>query len=149
MKRYYNKVTKTESLEQGENIVELPFDNPFFNPLPKGKRLTYDKNNIPNGTEDIPSPSAEQIEELRISNLKSEALTYQSSQQSQNELGLLHGYSSDDLLSKPKAQAQINWMTSLFALHNEKKADATNDTPFSSVGDKPHSFDELYNEKFS
>lgn len=97
----------------------------------------------------LPSESAEVIENRRLEKLKIEALAYQSSQQSQNELGLLHGYSTDDLATRPKAQAQINWMTSLFALHNEKKADATNDTPFSSVGDKPHSFDELYNEKFS
>ena len=85
---------------------------------------------------------------LRINKLKENALAYQSAQQSQNELGLLHGYSVAELEMKPKAQAQINWMTSLFILHEQKIVDKDNHTPFSSVGDKPHSFTELHLEKF-
>jgi hypothetical protein len=84
----------------------------------------------------------------RPEKLKREALTYQASQQSQNELGLLHGYSVTDLDSKPKAKEQIDWMTSLFQLHKDRIADPSNETPFSSVGDKPHSFDELHLEKW-
>ena len=86
--------------------------------------------------------------EARAEALKEEALAYQSAQQSQNELGILHGYSVEELASKTIAQAQIDWMTSLFALQKAKELDESNDTPFSSVGDKPHSFTEIYDEKF-
>ena len=87
--------------------------------------------------------------EARAEELKAEALAYQSEQQSQNELGILHGYSVDELTSKPIAQAQIDWMKSLFELQKAKELDLDNDTPFSSVGDKPYSFTDIYNEKFS
>ena len=87
-------------------------------------------------------------EEERLKALKAESLAYQSDQQSQNELGILHGYSVEDLETKPVAKAQIDWMTSLFALKNMKDADPTNDTPYSSVGLKPHSFEEIYAEKW-
>lgn len=88
-------------------------------------------------------------EQLRAEELKAEALAYQSAQQSQNELGILHGYSVEELASKPIAKAQIDWMNSLFALQKAKELDVDNDNPFSSVGDKPHSFTEIYTEKFS
>lgn len=81
--------------------------------------------------------------------LKREALAYQSSQQSQNELGLLHGYSVADLETKPKAKEQIEWMTSLFQLQKDRIEDPSNETPFSSVGDKPYSFEDLHAEKFN
>jgi len=87
-------------------------------------------------------------EKVRLDSLKEEALAYQSSQQSQNELGILHGYSVTDLETRPVAKAQIDWMTSLFALKNLKDSDPSNDTPYSSVGDKPHSFEEIYAEKW-
>ncbi|MAR18305.1 MAG: hypothetical protein CML44_02925 [Rhodobacteraceae bacterium] len=84
----------------------------------------------------------------RAEALREEALAYQSSQQSQNELGILHGYSVADLDSKPKAKANIDWMTELFTLQKAKSLDVDNDTPFSSVGDKPHAFEEIYAEKW-
>ena len=87
--------------------------------------------------------------EARAEELKAEALAYQSAQQSQNELGILHGYSVEELASKPIAKAQTDWMTSLFTLQKAKELDVDNDTPFSSVGDKPYSFTEIYAEKFS
>lgn len=84
----------------------------------------------------------------RAEALRSEALAYQSSQQSQNELGILHGYSVADLESKPKAKNNIDWMTDLFNLQKARSLDVDNDTPFSSVGNKPHSFEEIYTEKW-
>ena len=92
--------------------------------------------------------SSELDSEVIAESLREDALAYQSSQQSQNELGILHGYTVEELTSKPKAFANINWMTSLFTLQRAKEADLTNDTPFSSVGDKPHSFTEIYEEKW-
>lgn len=89
---------------------------------------------------------AQELERLEAN--KAEALAYQSDQQSQNELGILHGYSVADLETRPVATAQIEWMTSLFALKNARDADPTNDTPLSSVGDKPHSFEQIYAEKW-
>ncbi len=85
----------------------------------------------------------------RAEALKEEALAYQSDQQSQNELGILHGYSVADLATKPIATAQVAWMTGLFDLQKARSLDVDNDTPFSSVGDKPHSFEEIYSEKWA
>jgi hypothetical protein len=87
------------------------------------------------------------INELEMT-LKPQALKFQKSQQSDNELALLHGYSINDLVDKPKATAQIQWMTSIFTLYNERLLDISNKTPFESVGDKPHSFNDLYQEKW-
>jgi len=85
----------------------------------------------------------------REAELKPEALTYQSKQQSPNELALIHGYSKADLDVMPKAKEQKEWMDSIFALYGARLVDVTNDTPFESVGEKPHSFDDLYTEKYS
>jgi len=87
------------------------------------------------------------IDELEMT-LKPQALKFQKSQQSENELALLHGYSVEDLVEKPKATAQIQWMTSIFTLYNERLSDINNQTPFESVGDKPYSFNDLYQEKW-
>ncbi len=87
------------------------------------------------------------IDELETT-LKPQALAYQMDQQSQNELALLHGYSVEDLATKPKAKEQLDWMTSIFSLYNERLLDINNETPFESVGNKPHSFNDLYLEKW-
>lgn len=54
MPRYYSKVDKSEVFEPGPDVVELPPDNPFWTPLGRAKRLTFDAEGIPNGTETIP-----------------------------------------------------------------------------------------------
>ena len=61
MTRYYDTSNQTEAI-QGvhfnlpavDPIIELPDDNIFFQPIPEGKQLVFDSNNIPIGYEDIP-----------------------------------------------------------------------------------------------
>tara|TARA_R110001599_G_scaffold12308_4_gene57685 strand:+ start:2462 stop:3034 length:573 start_codon:yes stop_codon:yes gene_type:complete len=104
---------------------------------------------IENGELKVHLPEAIEAEEAeRQEVLKKEALEYQRAQQSENELGILHGYSVSDLATKPKALAQIQWMTSLFKVQKLRAEDITNETQFESVGNKPYSFTELYDEKF-
>ncbi len=104
---------------------------------------------LENGELKVKAVEASEAEEAkRQEALKKEALEYQRAQQSENELGILHGYSVSELDTKPKALAQIQWMTSLFNIQKLKAEDITNETPFDSVGDKPYSFTELYDEKF-
>ena len=104
---------------------------------------------LENGELKVKAVEASEAEEAkRQEALKKEALEYQRAQQSENELGILHGYSVSELATKPKALAQIQWMTSLFNIQKLKAEDTANETPFDSVGDKPYSFTELYDEKF-
>jgi len=64
--RYFNTVTKTESVrglhfigELPSNVVELPEDNIFFSGLPLGYEFTYDVDGLPSGIvaiDSTPSP---------------------------------------------------------------------------------------------
>ena len=81
--------------------------------------------------------------------LKPQALKYQSDRQSPNELALLHGYAPADMDDHPLAAEQIEWMDSLFDLYKEKLDGRELEISFSSIGEKPHSFKQLYMEKWS
>ena len=150
--RKFHPVYLNESDEEG--YVEISADHPFFKDsewlqagvdAPYGYTLSYTDGDIVRTPVVVPE---DYKEERRKAELKAEALRYQSEHQSQNELGILHGYSVSDLESKPKAKANIDWMTSLFTLYGAKLEDPTNDTPLSSVGAKPHSFEEIHLEKW-
>jgi len=136
--RLEDATQKYDSFEGSFDLIvdELPDVNPDY--------IKHDGTNIV--IDD--TGETEAIEAERLAKNKAEALAYQSSQQSQNELGILHGYSVTDLETRPVAKAQVDWMTSLFNLKGLKDADPTNDTPLSSVGNKPHSFEEIYAEKW-
>lgn len=67
MPRYYHVENRNEHSEPGPGIVELPEDNPFWQPLPPGHRLTYDADNLPNGTEPVPPPAAGTDAAMRMS----------------------------------------------------------------------------------
>ena len=69
--RYFNTVTRTEAIEgvhetNVPEVVILPDDNPFWQPLPEGKQITYDYNGVPNGIEDIPPPVYTPIQQAAI-----------------------------------------------------------------------------------
>jgi hypothetical protein len=58
MPRYYNKVTRTESLDPAApDVVELPDDNVFWTPRPAGHRLVYDVDDLPLAYEAVPDPA--------------------------------------------------------------------------------------------
>ena len=136
--RLEDATQKYDDFESSFDLIvdELPSANPDY--------IKHDGTNII--VDDTSEAEAKESE--RLEKNKAEALAYQSSQQSQNELGIIHGYSVTDLETRPVAKAQIDWMTSLFALKNAKDSDSSNDTPYSSVGDKPHSFEQIYAEKW-
>lgn len=59
--RLYDKANKQEWVEQihgtpPAHVVALPDENIFWTQLPDGAQLTYDMDDIPNGTEPIPIP---------------------------------------------------------------------------------------------
>ena len=71
MPRFFNTVTRTEAIEgihptNVPEVVILPDDNPFWHPLPSGKRITFDYNGVPNGIEDIPPPVYTPLEQAAV-----------------------------------------------------------------------------------
>jgi hypothetical protein len=92
-----------------------------------------------------PIPEAERVEAL-----KQEALAYQAEPegQSPNELGMMNGLQPADIVGKPFLTEQLQWMQKIFKLHEDKVKDPLNEIPFSSIGNKPHSFTVIYNEKW-
>jgi len=81
--------------------------------------------------------------------MKQEALAYQKDQQSTNERSMMNALNFSDLVGKPLLTEQLDWMKELFALQVARSKDPSNTTPFESVGNKPHSFNELYAEKWN
>jgi hypothetical protein len=75
MTRYYNKTNGTEAVPgvhsiDPPDVIELPEGNVFWQPIPPGKQLVFDADNVPTGYEDAPPPEnqlpAEIIEALEI-----------------------------------------------------------------------------------
>lgn len=138
--RYYNKITKNEEFAiNSKDVVELPDDNPFFSPLPSGKRLTYDYRGVPDGLEDIPPIQPTILKEHNENSLWSKYRAYQEQ------------YMTDDLssmyyverLTSPKAQANIDWKDNVWTQYYLDK-DSENYTPdLQTLGKPPHSYLEI------
>ena len=84
-------------------------------------------------------------ESERLVALELEAQAYQDSIVSKNEASAILGRTVSEM--KIKARANYDWIQSLWGLYYVKKADATNDTAFDSIGPKPYSFVELQLEE--
>ena len=82
MPRFYDTNTKTEAIPllhdtAAPGVVILEDDNPYWQPLPPGYRLTFDYNGVPNGTEEIPPPVYTPEEQAAIA-LREEGVTAKS-----------------------------------------------------------------------
>jgi hypothetical protein len=84
MTRYYNKITRTEAITgvhsiEPPDVVELPEENVFWQPIPPGKQLVFDADNIPTGYEDIPppvfTPLEQAVNDLHGQGINSDAMT--------------------------------------------------------------------------
>jgi hypothetical protein len=158
MKKYINKSTLTEAIrnvhfmgEPSGDIVQVTATHEFFtnknwlNPdeeSPFGYSLAWESSKLVRVPIEI---SAEEIESSRLISLEVQAQAYQDSVMSKNEASALLGRTVSEL--KPKAKANYDWLQSLWALYYAKKVDASNDTEFSSIGDKPNTFAELQLEE--
>ncbi len=101
---------------------------------------------IENGELKVKLAEAIEAEELkRLSLLEIEAQDYQDSVMSKNEASALLGRTVSEM--KTKAKANYDWLQSLWGLYYQKKIDSSNDTNYSSIGDKPYSFVELQQEE--
>lgn len=165
--KYFNKISKTEAIKNihfklfhgapdDANVVELAEDNAFFQPLPKGHRLTFDADGLPTGTEAIVIDPAE-LEASKVDALYRAAMHYQNSKidlNLSNEMQKSESIVEAGVLLEvdlPKAKACGDWLTALWADYYTRKAaiqsgdEYTRD--FSNNGDCPHSFAEVRDER--
>lgn len=159
--RYFNKVSKTEALPRvhfttdangkpsDSNVVELAEDSVFFQPLPKGHKLTFDNKGLPNGTEEVIVDPAELEAALYRA-----AISYQNSQVDVNlssELQKSESIVEAGVLLEvdlPKAKACGEWLTALWSDYYTRKADTSNSSAdFSNNGGCPHGFAEVRDER--
>tara|TARA_R110002020_G_scaffold407511_1_gene617516 strand:- start:134 stop:679 length:546 start_codon:yes stop_codon:yes gene_type:complete len=139
-------------------VVGLPDINPFFSPLPKGKRLTYDDQNIPNGLEDIPKldPSVIIAEDknylyrvcykFQIDNID---INLSNEMNKSEYLVEARVCPEDDL---PLAKANKDWLNSLWAAYDLQKSKIESgeefSTEFLSTMDKvPNGFKAVRDER--
>jgi len=162
--RYYNKLSKTEAIvkiqfnlvdgKPGDaNVVELADDNAFFQPLPKGRTLTFDADGLPTGTEAIVIDPAE-LEASRLAALYRAAIGYQNLQVDINLFNELQ--KSESIVEAgvllevdlPLAKACGEWLTALWTDYYTRKADTANSSKdFTNNGEAPHSFAEVRDER--
>ena len=153
--RYYSKSTKNEVLEgihfnldsEGqlpEDIVELPEGHFFLSPLPPGKKIGYDENDMP-VLEDlvIPPTSPETI----TSNLREAALARQHQVgfdvNFTTLLGLAELKGQGAGGTAPKASACIAAIDTIWGEYEVRKTGLVEDYDFSAFGSKPHSYDDV------
>lgn len=164
MKYYYkDNEYKPEKDSEGNLIIpsyviELADDNPFFSPIPVGKRLTYDDQNIPNGLEDIPKPDQSVIIEKKKNYLYRVCYKFQidnidinlSNEMNKSEYLVEAGVCSEDDL--PLAKVNKDWLNSLWAAYDLQKSKIESgeefSTEFLSTMDKvPNGFKAVSDER--
>lgn len=140
------------------HVIELPDDNPFFSPLPEGKRLTYDSQNIPNGLEDIPAVDPSVVLEENKNYLYRVCYKFQvdnidsnlSNEMTKSESLIEAGKATESDL--PLAKENADWLDSLWSFYYSEKAKIEagqeHSTDFlSSVGKVPNGFTEVRSER--
>lgn len=149
--RYYNKLTKTEAIEGihtiDENCVQLPGDHLFWKPLPGGKQIGYDENDLPILVDIILEPlTAEQI----IESLYNACRLQEAKICDDNYRDLLNNakviLKLDNTKTLTKCLESVAYLDSLWNEYYNRRDNLIENYDFSTFNNMPNSYQQLRSE---